>query len=203
MTGSLSFLSWAIAEKALPGEDTSGDTSLVETVPHGVLMAVVDGLGHGTEAAKAAAQAEITIRKCAAEPLHRILEQTHIALQGSRGAVITLVQIDDVQNMLTWVGVGNVEGRVWPAVPAVNMMRQSPPLRGGVVGHALPPVRPSTIPLQRGDIIILTTDGISNEFHEEFRLEGSALQIANGIMKNYWMGKDDALVLVARYLGHS
>lgn len=203
VTGLFSFLSWAISEQTLPGESASGDISLVEKVPDGALIAVVDGLGHGTEAAKAAVQAEKTIRRCATEPLDRILEHTHQALIGTRGAVITLVNINDSHNQLTWVGVGNVEGRVWPAVPAVRMIRQSPPLRGGVVGHALPPIRPSSIPLERGDIIILNTDGISNEFHEEFHLEGSAQQIADGIMKNYWMGRDDALVLVARYLGSS
>jgi len=75
---------------------------------------------------------------------------------------------------------------------------------GGVVGHALPSrLSTTTLPLSRGDLVILSTDGLSNRFHDEFRLEGTVQQIADNILKEYWLAKDDALVLVARYLGQS
>jgi len=51
---------WAVGARALEGEPVSGDLHVVTPFPGGVLVAVMDGLGHGTEAAAAAeAAAEI------------------------------------------------------------------------------------------------------------------------------------------------
>jgi negative regulator of sigma-B (phosphoserine phosphatase) len=197
----MGFVSWAVASRPTPGEDSSGDLSVVEPLPSGVLIGVIDGLGHGIEAAKAAAQASATVRQCAGEPIESVLQRCHEALKGTRGAVITLFEMNKERESLTWTGVGNIEGRIWPAVPGATLIRQSPPLRGGVVGHAMPKLSSTVLPLSRGDLVILSTDGISNDFYEEFRLEGTVQQIADDILEEYWTAKDDALVLVARYLG--
>lgn len=201
MTGEMSYLNWAVAARALPGEDSSGDLSVVQPVEDGVLIAVIDGLGHGVEAAKAAAEASVAVRQCAGEPIEYVMRACHEALKGTRGAVMTLLYVDQAHETLTWMGVGNVEGRMWPAVPGATLLRQAPPLRGGVVGHALPKLSASALTLSRGDLFILSTDGVNNRFHEEFRLEGTVQQIADDILEEYWTAMDDALVLVARYLG--
>ncbi len=176
---------------------------MVEPVHGGALIAVIDGLGHGVEAARAASIARGTVVKCAGEPIEIVLEHCHRALRGTRGAVMTLVHINEHQEKLTWMGVGNVEGRIWPAVAGHTLVRQAPPLRGGVVGYALPKFRSTTLPVTRGDLIILSTDGISCSFHDEFMLSGPVQQIADNIIEKHWMGRDDALILVARYLGRS
>lgn len=51
--------------------------------------------------------------------------------------------------------------------------------------------------------MVLSTDGVRNDFHEVFRLEGTVQRIATAIINEYWGRLDDALVLVARYLGRS
>lgn len=197
----LGFLHWAVAERAIPGEAESGDISVVERVHSGALVAVIDGLGHGTEAARAADTAASKVLECAGEPLTVIIENCHTALKRTRGVVMTLAHINELQDTLTWMGVGNVEGRIWPAVPGKSLIREAPPLRGGVVGHHLPKLSSTTLPLARGDLMVLSTDGIRNDFHEEFRLGGRVGQIADNILDGHWGGIDDALVLVARYLG--
>lgn len=197
----LNFLHWAVAERTLPGEPESGDISVVERVRDGAMVAVIDGLGHGTAAAQAAHAAASKVSECAGEPLAVIMEHCHKALKGTRGAVMTLAHINEHRDTLTWMGVGNVEGRLWSAVPGETLVREAPPLRGGVVGHHLPKLSSSTLPLARGDLMVLSTDGIRNDFHEEFRLGGKVAQIADNIMVDHWGGIDDALVLVARYLG--
>lgn len=197
----LGFLHWAVAERTLPGEAESGDISVVERVRDGALVAVIDGLGHGAEAARAAEAAASKVKECAGEPLTVIVEHCHTVLKGTRGAVMTLAHINEHQDTLTWMGVGNVEGRIWSAVPGETLIREAPPLRGGVVGHHLPKLSSTTLPLARGDLMVLSTDGIRNDFHEEFRLGGKVGRIADDILANYWGEMDDALVLVARYLG--
>src|SRR2546428_5084710 len=45
---------WGVASQTLAGEVQSGDKHVVKSFPHGALLAAVDGLGHGEEAAAAA-----------------------------------------------------------------------------------------------------------------------------------------------------
>lgn len=203
MTGDLGYLNWAVAGAALPGEAESGDLGVVAQSHDGVLIAVIDGLGHGEEAAVAAAKAGEVVRECADEPVEVVLSQCHETLRRTRGAVMTVMKVNAVDETMSWTGVGNIEGRLWHADPAASLLRQAPPLRGGVVGHAMPRLSTTTLPLARGDLIILSTDGLSNRFHEEFRLGGTVQQIADNILEDHWTAKDDALVLVARYLGQS
>lgn len=199
----LGFLQVAETGRTMPGEGESGDIGVVAQVTGGALLAVIDGLGHGPEAARAAEAAAGIVHECAGEPLMVVMEQCHRTLRGTRGVVITLAHVDEHRDILTWVGVGNVEGRIWPAVPGDTLTRQAPPLRGGVVGHHLPRLTSTTLPLTRGDLMILSTDGIKHDFHDRFRLTGTVQQIADDIADDYWVEKDDALVLVARYLGSS
>jgi len=54
-------IEWAVAELAQPGQSESGDRHLVLPTPDGGLVAVVDGLGHGAEAANAAKVGNLNI----------------------------------------------------------------------------------------------------------------------------------------------
>ena len=53
---------WGLAARALHGQAESGDLHLVAPFAGGVLIAAVDGLGHGSEAAAAARVAVATLR---------------------------------------------------------------------------------------------------------------------------------------------
>lgn len=191
---------WGIAECSLPGEAKSGDASIVAQVPDGVVIAVIDGLGHGVEAAQAAGAAAAVVKEHAGQPLIPLIERCHQALRYSRGATMTVAQVNAVSQTLTWLGVGNVEGRLLRSYPSKELTAESPMLRGGVVGHKLPPLHPSSARLTRGDLIIMTTDGVGG-FVDRLAPEGTPQGIADNILQRHWRGTDDALVLVARYLG--
>jgi serine/threonine protein phosphatase PrpC len=100
---------------------------------------------------------------------------------------------------MTWLGVGNVEGTLLHV--AEELPRQSVLLRGGVVGYQLPPLRASVLPVARGDLLILASDGIRNGFADGPALTDSPQQIADRILGEYNRGTDDAIVLAVRYLG--
>ena len=76
---------WGVATVALQGQSESGDLHMVKAVTDGVLIAVVDGLGHGEEAAAAARIAVDALERYAEEPPLALLQQCHVALKGSRG----------------------------------------------------------------------------------------------------------------------
>jgi hypothetical protein len=191
---------WAVAARALPGEIESGDLHLVSHFAEGVLIAAMDGLGHGPEAADAARIAATMLRQEPYDSVTSLMQRCHAALRKTRGVVLSLASIDAEANLMTWLGVGNVDGTLYRAG---RSERQSIPHRSGVVGYEMPPLRATVLPIARGDTLIFTTDGISSDFSVELRLDGPAQQIADDILGRHAKASDDALVLVVRYLGRA
>ena len=115
-------LEWGVAARALPGERASGDLHLVETFTGGVLVAVVDALGHGEDAAVAARLAVATLAKYASEPVDALVQRCHQALRRrTRGVVMSLASFDATERTMTWLGIGNVEGFLYSADPEAYM----------------------------------------------------------------------------------
>src|SRR3989449_6612426 len=83
-------IEWGVATLALPGQAESGDLHLVKPVGSGVLVAVVDGLGHGAEAATAAQAAAAPLERHATESPVALVERCHRALKGTRRAVMSV-----------------------------------------------------------------------------------------------------------------
>ena len=197
---------FAISALTLPGQSQSGDLSLVKAFPGGVLIGVVDGLGHGSEAAVAARKAIETLERHPQEPVEELVRLCHKALRGTRGAVMSVASINAAANTLTWVGVGNVEAVLLLTGSNVFQNRHWLLLRGGVVGYELPTLRPSMATIARDDMLIFATDGVCSSFGEKLPVPGPASRtspqtIADFIMAECGRGTDDALVLAARYRG--
>ena len=115
---------------------------------------------------------------------------------------MTLVSITPGARILTAVGVGNVQGMIVRRNDSADQpVRDFILLRGGVVGHLLPPLRPSVMQVTPGDLFVLATDGVSIEFMTEARFAQPPEGIAERILGRHAVHTDDALVLVARYIG--
>ena len=201
--GAPALIEWGVASLALPGEAESGDRHLVKPVGTGVLVAVVDGLGHGAEAASAAKAAVAALERHASESPVRLIEHCHRALQGTRGAVMSVAALNRHDRSMTWVGVGNVEGLLVYGDGAARSgaSRATLVMRGGIVGSELPRLYPVVLPIAPGDTLFFATDGIREGFAEGLSPEAAPQQLADQILARYGKGTDDALVVVARYLG--
>ena len=195
-------IEWGVAARPLQGEAASGDLHVVQALSNGVLVAAVDGLGHGPEAAAAARSAVLTLEGYAHEPVISLIKRCHESLTRTRGVVMSLASFNALDNTMTWLGVGNVEGALLRADDTASPARESILLRGGVVGYQLPALHASILLVTRGDVLILATDGIRGGFAEDVTLSDPPQQIAEQILARRASGTDDALVLVARYLGH-
>ncbi len=194
-------IDWGVATLALAGETESGDLHLVKPVGRGVLVAAVDGLGHGADAAAAARAAVTALDRHGDEFLIPVVRKCHEALIGTRGVVLSLAYLDGAKRTLTWLGIGNVEGVLLHADARARRARGSLVTRGGIVGSELPPLRADVQPVAPGDLLIFATDGIRGGFAEGLPTDATPQQLADHILARHGKGTDDALVLVARYAG--
>ena len=194
-------IDWGVATLTLPGERESGDLHLVKPVRAGVLVSVVDGLGHGAEAAAAARAAVAALSRHAQESVLPLLQRCHQALAGTRGAVVSVALFDRADGSMTWLGVGNVEGVLLYADAGGRRGRERLVTRGGIVGSELPPLRAEVLAVAPGDTLVLATDGIQSGFADELTVDAPPQQLADQILARSGKSTDDALVLVARYVG--
>ena len=194
-------IDYFVATVPKKGESISGDRSLVTCEEERCLLAAIDGLGHGDEAAAAAERAIATLAAHSRESLLLLMRRCHEALHGTRGVVMTLATINAKEDTMTWLGVGNVEGVLFRADPTATPAREEAMLRGGVVGYQIPQLRASVISMSKGDTLMFATDGIYTGFADTVRLSDSPQQIAEHICAHNKKETDDALVLVVRYHG--
>jgi phosphoserine phosphatase RsbX len=194
---------WGIAAQPVAGEVESGDRALVLVNGDTALVAAVDGLGHGPQAARASEAAVETVRAYADEPVTDLAERCHRALRDGRGAALSLARISSRDDTVTWVGVGNVEGRVVRTDRSGAISVDSLVPARGIAGAELPRLRDATLPIQRGDVVLLATDGIDSGFADSLRPHGAANELAARILADHSTPQDDALVVVARYMGRN
>jgi phosphoserine phosphatase RsbX len=192
---------WAVARRCRDGEAKCGDIAVVTLLPEGALVAGIDGLGHGTEAARASRTAAAVVRESPSPDLELLVERCHAALQGTRGAAISLALVSTLEHAMTWLGVGNVEGRVLSSDRSATRPKGSLALRNGVPGHELPAVKAARLTIRPGDVLVLATDGIHRAFADSLDTSGSTQAITERILTEHWKPPDDALVVAVRYLG--
>jgi len=194
---------YGVAKFVLPGQGESGDHHLVCCNHSGILIAAIDGIGHGEEAANASKTAAALLRSSAEEPIISLVEQCHEKLRATRGVVLSLACIDPEHGMMTWLGVGNVQGVLLRADAKKGKVKESLLLRGGVVGSQLPPLQATVIPIVKGDTLFFATDGVRSDFSVTLSAQENPQRAADRILEQYRRGDDDALALVARLTGIS
>src|SRR2546422_5049005 len=108
---------WGVASQTLAGEVESGDKHVVKIFPHGALLAAIDGLGHGEEAAAAANMAVRGLQTSEKEFIILLLKRCHERVCSTPGVVVSLGAFNALGETITSVGVWNVVGILLPAHP--------------------------------------------------------------------------------------
>lgn len=194
---------YGLAKFSLPGQGESGDQHLVSCNQRGVLIAAIDGLGHGEEAAHAANAAMSILKADADEPIISIVEHCHEKLRTTRGVVMSLASIDTAHGLMTWLGVGNVQGVLMRADTKKGNAMETLLLRGGVVGSQLPSLQATILQIRQGDTVYFGTDGVRRDFAQSLTALENPQRAADRILRQFRNGNDDALVLVVRLTGIS
>ncbi len=204
-SGRLGPIEWATVGRPLPGEHLSGDQPIAVGIDDGAaLFGVIDGLGHGPDAATAALRAVDALNRARGERVEVLVQLCHRVLEGTRGAAMTLARADFGAGTLTWTGVGNVTADLVAKAAAGIHVRSSARLTAGIVGYRIPEIRPAqVVPIRAGDLVVITTDGIDENHLQHIDFAASAAVIAEEILGKHAKETDDAMVLTARHRGAS
>lgn len=196
--GAPSWLTWAAVGRAHPDEEVSGDCFVAHGDDAAFVVALVDGLGHGSSAAEAARAAASPFEDADAlrAPLTTLMERSHDVARRTRGAALTAVRVRREPLAVESLAVGNVDG----VLRGGDARRERIYLAGGVVGYRLPKLRPFATPVNEPLVVALGTDGLDPAFASDPLVDGSlAIERAAGLLfDRYATGTDDALAFLLR-----
>ncbi|MDP7738269.1 SpoIIE family protein phosphatase [Mycobacterium paragordonae] len=198
-------MEWATASRPRPGEQLCGDQAVaVDVDGAAALFGVLDGLGHGPAAAGAAVAGVEALANARKERLEVLVALSHRVLTGTRGAAMSLARIDFETSKLSWTGIGNVRANLVAKSVGGVQVRSSARLVGGIVGYRIPETRPAqVVSMRTGDLLLITSDGISEDYLDHLDFAASAVDIAEQVLAKHAKETDDAMVLAARHRGIS
>ncbi|HEV7731979.1 MAG TPA: ATP-binding protein [Candidatus Binatia bacterium] len=179
-----------------PGETACGDGWAMAPRTHGCLVAVVDGVGHGPIAADAATGALAILTARPAATPRDLLDDVHRALRGTRGAAMSVAELDLDAGVVRFAGIGNVAGAI--VGPGRHRAMVS---HHGTLGHQVRVVQEFSYPWGADDLLLLSSDGLQTRWSID-RYPGLALRhpsvIAALLHRDFRRDRDDATVVVVR-----
>lgn len=178
-----------------PGETVSGDGWDVAVHDLRADVVVADGLGHGPEAADAAAAALAAFDGQRGAAPASYLERAHGAMRGTRGAAVGAYRIDGGSQRIRFAGAGNILGRVISGIADRTLVSQS-----GTVGVQMRTVQEQEVEWPLHALVILHSDGIQSrwQFDDASVLQRDPAIVAAFILWKFSRGRDDATVVVIR-----
>jgi anti-sigma regulatory factor (Ser/Thr protein kinase) len=121
-----------------------------------VTLMLADGLGHGAGAAEASTAAVEALRRHADLPPAEILRRLNDALRPTRGAAVSVGQVDEDTGRLSFAGVGNVGARL----RADGQWRHLPTHPGIVGAHFPASVPVHQAPWRTDSLLVVHSDGL-------------------------------------------
>lgn len=174
----------------------NGDAFVIKQWNTGALAGIIDGLGHGKWAQRAAVTARKYVENHFDQALTDIFRGVGRACRPTRGVVMALAQFDFPQKKVVFAGIGNIEVRVFNSPEPVKFI-----IRRGIIGLNAPVPVPVERSWDPSYIMILHSDGVRSHWKwEDFpELEKeSANAIAMRLLSVLARDEDDATVVVVR-----
>lgn len=179
-----------------PGEHVSGDTWCYHERVEGILVVGIDGLGHGLGAHQAATEACRVFETENHRPALRLMQLLHEALRPTRGAAVTLLEVDWDAGRASSVAVGNVAAAIVNGNEVKRVAADN-----GIVGHVMSRPRELQHPCPPGSVLILHSDGLTANWQLDRYpglMQHHPALVAGVLYRDFTRGRDDSLVVVIR-----
>jgi hypothetical protein len=179
------------------GEEECGDDWIIKVNPDSVDILVVDGLGHGPEAAVAAAAAVDTVTRAPASlDTAALIEAMHLSLMSTRGAAAAVAKFDIASGIVKFTGIGNISATVVEQTGRKQLVSHN-----GIVGNNMRKVQEFEQAWPADGLFIMCSDGISTQWdldkYPGLHYCNPAL-IAGILFRDFARVRDDATVLVMK-----
>jgi anti-sigma regulatory factor (Ser/Thr protein kinase) len=181
---------------AATGETQCGDAwSLVQRDGQAAVL-MVDGLGHGPEAERAALACVAAFEAAAFDAPEVSLARAHAAMRSTRGAAAAIAQLDIDADTVAFCGVGNIAARLTSGVEDRSFLCQH-----GTLGLQFGRLQEVKLPWPKHALFVMHSDGIPTRW--DLRRAPGLLQsdpavIAGWLIRDHLDGRDDATVIVVR-----
>lgn len=180
-----------------PGQDACGD-AWAEAWRDGVLwVTVVDGLGHGPQAAFASSQAIGVFRAAQGNTSpEEILSQAHRELKATRGAVMAVAAIRPDEGRVDFAGIGNIAAVVLCSDDVKRLASMD-----GTVGYSIRQIRGQSQPWTSKSTLVMNSDGLSSRWNlaeHPGLLSRHPSLIATVLHRDFGRQNDDTTVVVVK-----
>lgn len=173
----------------------NGDAIVMKQWEGNALVGVIDGLGHGRFAQKAAQAARQYVEQHFDQPLESLFRGVGRACQATRGVVMALGRFDLARHTVALASIGNVETRL------IGTEHFHIIVRRGVLGLNAPNPVVSESGWTAASILIMHSDGLRTRWQwEEFQdvAQDRPAAIARRLLKTLGKPEDDATVVVVK-----
>jgi serine/threonine protein phosphatase PrpC len=178
-----------------PGAE-NGDAFVVKQWAESALVGIMDGLGHGQLAHRAAEAARQYVESHYDQPLDQVFRGVGRACRATRGVVMALARFDWGLGRLTFACVGNIEVRVFPRSEPFHFI-----VRRGVIGLNAPNAVVTEHPWPSDHMLVLHSDGLRTHWGwKDFpdAADQPAPALAQELLRSLAKEEDDATVVVVR-----
>jgi anti-sigma regulatory factor (Ser/Thr protein kinase) len=179
-----------------PGERYCGDAWACHETPERLVVLLVDGLGHGLDAAEAAREAIATFRKRQDLAPGEILDYLHDALKKTRGAVAAVAEIRPQEGALVYAGIGNISAVVLAAGNSRSLVSHN-----GTLGMVTARIQEFRVPWAPDAILVLHSDGLQSRWDLAAYpglLARHPAMIGGTLLRDFRRTRDDASVVVVK-----
>lgn len=178
------------------GEETCGDAWAAQMDPQTSTLFVVDGLGHGADAALAANEALRQFQRSRSQGAAEIVQSVHLAMRHTRGGAVAAARIDEAAATVGYAGLGNIAGALVTSAGAARHLVSL----SGIAGHNARKVHAFEYPAPDG-LLIMHSDGIGGGWTPQSYPGFVSLHpmlLAGLLYRDFARRRDDATVVVAR-----
>lgn len=190
-----------VISQAMAGEPICGDAWSVSQGSGRVVVFVVDGLGHGPDAAAASRAALEAVQKNLHRDAPNLMEAVHGALRPTRGAAAAVALLQPESELCLFCGIGNIAASIRSAGKSRSMVSHN-----GILGHQVRKMQEFQYPFPKGALLIMHSDGIATHWdlaaYPGIEARHPAL-VSAALFRDHSRPRDDLTVLALRNEGRA
>ncbi|MCX2546043.1 ATP-binding protein [Pseudomonas sp. COW5] len=187
-------LRFGVSQHSLHNDPACGDVWHLAINSSDISALIVDGLGHGEDAERAARAGEKTFALSPFAPPVLLMDELHREMIGTRGGAVAFAQFHGERDSLTFAGIGNIGASLVTADKSRGLASHP-----GIVGAQFRKAQPFDYAHVNGHLLIMYSDGLQSRWNlQDYPglVHRHPAVIATVLHRDFSRGRDDATVLV-------